>query len=71
MRATMLTDDDKQWMQTQFANNREWLLAQLEHLETRLLTEFHKSASPVELRRRTHAAVLRVIDLEVALPLIG
>jgi hypothetical protein len=71
MMATMLTDDDKQWMQAQLESNRKWTLAQLQRLETRLLTEFHKSASPVELRRRTHAAVLRVIDLEVGLPPIA
>jgi hypothetical protein len=72
MRATMLADDDKQWMQAQFERyserDREWTLAQLERVETKLLTEFHKSASPVELRRRTHAAVLRAMDLEARLP---
>jgi hypothetical protein len=33
-----LTEDDKQW-----------ITAQLERVETALLTEFHKWASPVEL----------------------
>ena len=33
----MLTDEDKQWIN-----------AQLERVEARLLTEFHKGASPVE-----------------------
>jgi hypothetical protein len=57
----MLTDDDKQWMlaqlernkewtRAQFDGEREWTLAQLERLETKLLTEFHKWASPVEMR---------------------
>ena len=49
----MLSDEDKQW-------NKE----QLERVETRLLTEFHKWASPVELRARSHAAVLRAMDAE-------
>jgi hypothetical protein len=50
----MLTDDDKQW-----------ILAQLERVETKLLTEFHKWASPVEMRVRSHSAALRAIDIEV------
>ncbi len=50
----MLSDDDKQW-----------IAEQLERVETRLLTEFHKWASPVELRVRSHAAVLRAIDVEM------
>ncbi len=49
-----LTDDDKQW-----------IAAQLERVETALLTEFHKWASPVEMRVRSHSAALRAIDLEV------
>ena len=50
----MLTDDDK-----------HWILEQLERVETNLLTEFHKWASPVELRVRSHAAALRAIDAEI------
>ena len=50
----MLTDDDKQWIR-----------GQLEKVETTLLTEFHKWASPVELRQRSHAAALRALDAEV------
>ena len=49
-----LTDEDKQWIS-----------AQLERVETALLTEFHKWASPVEMRVRSHAAALRAIDVEV------
>ncbi len=37
----------------------------LEHMETTLLTEFHKWASPVEMRQRSHSAVLRALDTEV------
>jgi hypothetical protein len=38
---------------------------QLEDVETKLLTEFHKWASPLEARQRTHAAALRAMDLEM------
>jgi hypothetical protein len=61
----MLTDDDKQWMLAQFDREREWHLAQLERVETKLLTAFHKWASPVEMRLRSHSAALRAMDLEV------
>jgi hypothetical protein len=50
----VLTEEDKQWI-----NER------LEKVETTLLTEFHKWASPIELRQRSHAAVLRALDAEV------
>ena len=33
--------------------------------ETRILTEFHKWASPTESRVRTHAAHLRTLELEI------
>jgi hypothetical protein len=50
----MLTDDDKQWIKEQ-----------LKKVETTLLTEFHKWASPVEMRQRSHAAAIRALDAEV------
>lgn len=34
-------------------------------VESCLLTEFKKEISPDELRKRTHAAVLRVVDAEM------
>jgi hypothetical protein len=37
----------------------------LERVETNLLTEFHKWASPAEARARTHAPAIRTIDLEM------
>jgi hypothetical protein len=37
----------------------------LERVETRLLTEFHKWASPAEARAKTHTAAIRAIDLEM------
>ncbi|MFZ0770663.1 MAG: hypothetical protein WCA49_15720 [Candidatus Sulfotelmatobacter sp.] len=50
----VLTEEDKQWISQR-----------LEKVETTLLTEFHKWASPVELRQRSHAAALRALDTEV------
>jgi hypothetical protein len=50
----VFTDDDK-----------HWISERLEKVETNLLTEFHKWASPVELRQRSHAAALRALDAEV------
>jgi hypothetical protein len=49
-----LTDEDK-----------NWITGQLRTVETSLLTEFHKWASPSEARQRTHTATLRAIDLEM------
>ena len=49
-----LTDDDKQWISEQ-----------LEKVETRLLTEFHKWASPTDARLRSHSATLRALDVEM------
>jgi hypothetical protein len=37
----------------------------LERVETALLTEFHKWASPTEARTRSHAAAIHAIDLEM------
>jgi hypothetical protein len=50
----VLTEEDKQWIN-----------ARLEKVETTLLTEFHKCASPVELLQKSHAAALRALDAEV------
>ncbi|MEJ7607170.1 MAG: hypothetical protein WKF37_13115 [Bryobacteraceae bacterium] len=38
--------------------------AKIVHVETTLLTEFHKWASPLEARIRTHTATLRALDAE-------
>jgi hypothetical protein len=51
---TMLDDYDKRWISQQ-----------LEQTQTRLLTEFHTWASPVELRVRSHSAALRAMDVEM------
>jgi hypothetical protein len=36
----------------------------IERVETSLPTEFHKWASPIEMRVRSHAAALRAMDAE-------
>jgi len=76
----MLTDDDKQWFADHIAGRiaeseermsaridaaEERMAARIEKTETTLLMEFHKWASPVEMRQRTHAAALRAIDAEM------
>jgi hypothetical protein len=52
-----LTDEDK-----------HWITEQLERVETARLREFHKWASPwatpIEMRVRSHSAVLRAIEVE-------
>jgi hypothetical protein len=76
----VLNDDDKQWIASrieksetslrgEFADRFEKLetrfAERLERVETTLLTEFHKWASPVELRQRSHAAAMRAFDAEM------
>jgi hypothetical protein len=76
----MLSDEDRQWLVNQLVNQiaatEQRMMARLEatearlesrieRTETALLTEFHKWASPVEMRQRTHAAALRAIDTEM------
>ncbi len=45
--------------------DKQWIKQQLETVQTTLLTEFHKWASPVDMRQRSHAAALRALDAEV------
>ena len=47
-------------MDAKFATKQD-----LERVETTLLTEFHKWASPAEARAKTHTAAIRAIDLEM------
>jgi hypothetical protein len=72
----MLTDEDRQWLVSQIAATEQRTMARLEatearlesrieRTETALLAEFHKWASPVEMRQRTHAAALRAVDTEM------
>jgi len=50
----VLTEEDKQW-----------LSQRLGRVETALLAEFHAWPSPIELRRKSHAAAIRALDTEV------
>ena len=43
---------------------KEELKDAIEATENRLLTEFHKWASPLDPRMRTHTAAIRALDLE-------
>jgi hypothetical protein len=65
----MLTDEDKKWIAGEIAKqitaSEERLGARIEKVETALLTEFHKWASPVVTRLRSHADGLRTLDLEI------
>jgi hypothetical protein len=54
----VLTNEDKQWIEERL----EGLSEKIEKVETTLLTEFHKWASPQEMRQRTHAAAIRALD---------
>jgi hypothetical protein len=45
--------------------DKQWIRSELEKVETSLLTEFHKWASPVEARQRSHAAAVRALDAEM------
>jgi hypothetical protein len=58
-----------QKVETEFADRLEKVettfAERLEKVETTLLTEFHKWASPIELRQRSHAAALRAHDAEI------
>jgi hypothetical protein len=61
----VLTEDDKQWIDQRLEQFNQLFERRLEQVETNLLTEFHKWASPVEMRQRSHTAVLRALDAEV------
>jgi hypothetical protein len=45
--------------------DKDWISGRLVRVGTNLLTEFHKWASPVEARQRSHAAALRALDVEM------
>jgi hypothetical protein len=42
----------------------QWDVENSEGVETTLLTEFRRWASPIELRQRSHAAALRALEVE-------
>jgi hypothetical protein len=60
-----LSEDDKQWIDLRLKAHLAEVNARIERVETSLLTEFHKWASPTEARLRTHTAALRALDLEM------
>ena len=47
------------------SSHKRYVNERCEQVETKLLTEFHKWASPAEARNRTISAALRAIDLEM------
>jgi hypothetical protein len=70
------TDEDKKWLEARFEAQTKWLETRfdvqmretrdlIETTETKLLTGFHKWASPMELRVQSHATAIRVLDLEL------
>lgn len=46
-------------------DDKQWIREQLERTEIHLLTEFHRWASPVEARKRSHSAAIRALDVEL------
>ena len=58
-----LDEQDKRWiaeqLDEQIGQLQEQFSIRLEKVETTLLTELHKWASPLEARQRTHAAALK------------
>ncbi|HEX4309159.1 MAG TPA: hypothetical protein VHZ25_03975 [Acidobacteriaceae bacterium] len=60
-----LNDEDRAWISAQFGEFAVTVAERIERVETTLLTEFHKWASPVEMRIKTHTATLRAIDVEL------
>jgi hypothetical protein len=63
-----LTDDDKSWIATVIADSETRTRAAIERVETSLLTEFHKWASPTGMRAKSHALAIRALDLENGKP---
>jgi hypothetical protein len=49
-----LTDEDK-----------SWIIEQLHDMETKLLTAFHRWASPVDLRVRSHSAAIAAAEMDI------
>jgi hypothetical protein len=46
--------------------DKQWIRAELERVETKLLTPFHMWASPVDLRQRSHSAAIRALPVSPA-----
>jgi hypothetical protein len=68
----MLATEDRDWIAEQLAKLSHDVFKEIarveagvERVETSLLTEFHKWASPLEQRMRTHREALRALDMEM------
>jgi hypothetical protein len=61
----VLSEKDKQWIMARFDEHTRSFREQMEKVETTLLTEFHKWASPQEMRQRSHAMAIRALDDEM------
>ena len=59
-----MTPENIEQIATIAATAERRLNARIEQVETSLLTAFHKWASPVEMRVRSHAAAIRALDAE-------
>jgi hypothetical protein len=62
---SVLSEKDKQWIMARFDEHTRSFREQMEKVETTLLTEFHKWASPQEMRQRSHAMAIRALDDEM------
>jgi hypothetical protein len=60
-----LTDEDKTWIGAAIAASEQRTIEAVRDVETKLLTEFHKWASPMEMRVRSHSSVLRAVDADL------
>jgi len=61
----MLDSEDKEWILEKFQEHSRSFREQLEKVETTLLTEFHKWASPFEARQRSHTSELYALHTEI------
>jgi hypothetical protein len=68
-----LDNQDKEWISEQLSEQLERMSERLrlyvdkrfERVETKLLPEFHKWASPAEMRALSHTAAIRALDVEI------
>jgi hypothetical protein len=61
----MVDTELKQYLIEMEERLKGYMNERCEQVETKLLTEFHKWASPAEARSRTISAALRAIDVEI------
>jgi hypothetical protein len=54
----------EQRLNTRIDEVKAYVDERCERVETTLLTEFHKWASPVEMRLRSHSSVLPTLDMD-------